>query len=350
MDLFLCDYGEGCHPNILKALERTNLEQTHGYGMDPHCDHARALIKEACQAPEADVHFLVGGTQTNTTVIASILRPHQGALCADSGHINVHETGAIEATGHKVLPLPAENGKLSADTIEKAIAAHRKDESFEHIVQPGLVYISHPTEYGTLYTRAELEAISGVCRKAGVPLFVDGARLGYGLAADGTDVTLPVLAELADVFYIGGTKVGALFGEAVVITNPAWKRDFRYLIKQRGGMLAKGRLLGIQFEELMTDGLYTQLGRHADELAYRVRDIFRAAGYPMLFDSPTNQQFPILPDADYEVLRNTSEGEFWARVDESHSAIRFCTSWCTTKEAVDRLEAAVSALVQAKEC
>ena len=198
MDLFLCDYGEGCHPNILKALERTNLEQTHGYGMDPHCDHARALIKEACQAPEADVHFLVGGTQTNTTVIASILRPHQGALCADSGHINVHETGAIEATGHKVLPLPAENGKLSADTIEKAIAAHRKDESFEHIVQPGLVYISHPTEYGTLYTRAELEAISGVCRRSGVPLFVDGARLGYGLAADGTDVTLPVLAELAD--------------------------------------------------------------------------------------------------------------------------------------------------------
>ena len=350
MDLFLCDYGEGCHPNILKALERTNLEQTHGYGMDPHCDHARALIKEACQAPEADVHFLVGGTQTNTTVIASILRPHQGALCADSGHINVHETGAIEATGHKVLPLPAENGKLSADTIEKAIATHRKDESFEHIVQPGLVYISHPTEYGTLYTRAELEAISGVCRRAGVPLFVDGARLGYGLAADGTDVTLPVLAELADVFYIGGTKVGALFGEAVVITNPAWKRDFRYLIKQRGGMLAKGRLLGIQFEELMTDGLYTQLGRHADELAYRVRDIFRAAGYPMLFDSPTNQQFPILPDADYEVLRSTSEGEFWARVDESHSAIRFCTSWCTTKEAVDRLEAAVSALMQAKEC
>ena len=221
MDLFLCDYGEGCHPNILKALERTNLEQTHGYGMDPHCDHARALIKEACQAPEADVHFLVGGTQTNTTVIASILRPHQGALCADSGHINVHETGAIESTGHKVLPLPAENGKLSADTIEKAIAAHRKDESFEHIVQPGLVYISHPTEYGTLYTRAELEAISGVCRSAGVPLFVDGARLGYGLAADGTDVPLPVLAELADVFYIGGTKVGALFGEAVVITNPA---------------------------------------------------------------------------------------------------------------------------------
>ena len=188
-----------------------------------------------------------------------------------------------------------------------------------------------------------------MCRSAGVPLFVDGARLGYGLAADGTDVPLPVLAELADVFYIGGTKVGALFGEAVVITNPAWKQDFRYLIKQRGGMLAKGRLLGIQFEELMTDGLYTQLGRHADELAYRVRDIFRAAGYPMLFDSPTNQQFPILPDADYAVLRSTSEGEFWARVDENHSAIRFCTSWCTTKEAVDRLEAAVCALMQAKE-
>ena len=349
MDLFLCDYGEGCHPNILNALVRTNLEQTHGYGMDPHCDHARTLIKEACAAPEADVHFLVGGTQTNTTVIASILRPHQGALCADSGHINVHETGAIEATGHKVLPLSAENGKLSAETIEAALNAHRNDENFEHMVQPGLVYISHPTEYGTLYTRAELEAISAVCRRFGVPLFVDGARLGYGLAADGTDVTLPLLAKLADVFYIGGTKVGALFGEAVVITNPALKRDFRYLIKQRGGMLAKGRLLGIQFEELMTDGLYTRLGRHADELAYRVRDIFKGAGYPMLFDSPTNQQFPILPDADYEVLRCTSEGEFWARVDETHSAIRFCTSWCTTKEAVDRLEQAVNELKQAKE-
>ena len=350
MDLFLCDYGEGCHPNILNALVRTNLEQTHGYGMDPHCDRARALIKEACAAPEADVHFLVGGTQTNTTVIASILRPHQGALCADSGHINVHETGAIEATGHKVLPLSAENGKLSAKTIETVLNDHRNDENFEHMVQPGLVYISHPTEYGTLYTRAELEAISAVCRRFGVPLFVDGARLGYGLAADGTDVTLPLLAKLADVFYIGGTKVGALFGEAVVITNPALKQDFRYLIKQRGGMLAKGRLLGIQLEELMTGGLYTQLGRHADELAYRVRDIFKGAEYPMLFDSSTNQQFPILPDADYEVLRRTSEGEFWARVDETHCAIRFCTSWCTTKEAVDRLEQAVNELKKVKEC
>ena len=332
MDLFLCDYGEGCHPNILKVLERTNLEQTHGYGMDPHCDHARALIKEACQAPEADVHFLVGGTQTNTTVIASILRPHQGALCADSGHINVHETGAIESTGHKVLPLPAENGKLSADTIEKAIAAHRKDESFEHIVQPGLVYISHPTEYGTLYTRAELEAISGVCRSAGVPLFVDGARLGYGLAADGTDVTLPVLAELADVFYIGGTKVGALFGEAVVITNPAWKQDFRYLIKQRGGMLAKGRLLGVQFEALFENGLYYEMGRHANEAAAVIRQACKQKGYPVLCPSPTPQHCPILPDEKLPALAKKYAFAHFGKVDDSHSAIRFCTSWATKLE------------------
>ncbi len=342
MNLFHCDYGEGCHPNILKALEKSNFEQTVGYGNDEHCGHARAMIRDLCKAPEADVHFLVGGTQTNTTVIASILRPYQGVLCAENGHINVHETGAIEATGHKVLSLPAVNGKIQAGQIKKAIEDHISDASFEHIVQPGMVYISHPTEYGTLYTYKELEDIHQVCEQYHLPLFVDGARLAYGLMAENTDVTLPDLARFSDVFYIGGTKVGALFGEAVVISNPALTKDFRYMIKQRGGMLAKGRLLGIQFEELMKDGLYFELGRHADEMAYRVRDIFKSAGYELLFESPTNQQFPIIPDEDYERIRKTSEGELWEILPGGKSAIRFCTSWCTTKEAVDRLEEVVA--------
>ena len=344
MDLFICDYAEGCHPRILEALSRTNLEQTHGYGEDPHCRRAADLIRQACQAPEAAVHFLVGGTQANMTVIAAALRPHQGVLCAENGHINVHETGAVEATGHKVLPLPAENGKISARQVEEAVLSHRADGSFEHIVQPGMVYLSHPTEYGTLYSKEELTAISRVCRSLGLLLFVDGARLGYGLMSEDTDVTLPDLAALCDVFYIGGTKVGALFGEAVVILNQALKTDFRYMIKQRGGMLAKGRLLGIQFETLFEDGLYFSIAQNADRLACRVRDIFRASGYPFLFHSPTNQQFPILPDEEYAILSRCCEGELWQRVDDSHCAWRFCTSWATTDEAVDRLEQAVRAL------
>lgn len=344
MDLFICDYAEGCHPSILNALSASNLEQTHGYGTDPHCEHARTLIRSACGTPDAAVHFLVGGTQTNTTVIASILRPYQGALCADTGHINCHETGAIEATGHKVLALPGTDGKLTAEQVKTAVLSHRNDGSREHTVQPGMVYISHPTEQGTLYSLQELTGLSKVCRELGLPLFVDGARLGYGLMSRDTDVTLQDLAKLADVFYIGGTKVGALFGEAVVITNPALDMDFRYFIKQNGGMLAKGRLLGIQFECLFTDGLYFELGRHADALAERVRDIFVNAGYPMFCNSPTNQQFPILPDEDYETLSQCCEGEFWERVDDTHSVYRFCTSWATTKESVDRLEQAVNAL------
>lgn len=344
MDLFICDYAEGCHPSILEALSASNLDQTHGYGMDPHCARARTLIQDACAAPHAAVHFLVSGTQTNTTVIASILRPYQGVLCADTGHINCHETGAIEATGHKVLPLPASDGKISAAQVRQAVCAHRSDHAREHTVQPGMVYISHPTEQGTLYSLEELTELSAVCHELGLPLFVDGARLGYGLMSRQSDVTLPDLTRLVDVFYIGGTKVGALFGEAVVITNPALEPDFRYFIKQNGGMLAKGRLLGIQFECLFTDQLYFRLGRHADALAERIRDIFTQAGYPMLCDSPTNQQFPILPDAVYEQLRQTCEGELWAPVDGSHSVYRFCTSWATTSAAVDRLEAAVKAL------
>lgn len=341
MDLFTCDYTEGCHPRILEALGRTNLEQTSGYGTDPHCGQAADLIRRACDAPNSAVHFLVGGTQTNMTVIAALLRPYQGVLCADSGHINVHETGAVEASGHKVLPLPGRQGKITAGQIQAAAEAHRNDASAEHAIQPGMVYLSHPTEYGTLYTKSELEAISRVCEENNLLLFVDGARMGYGLAADGADVALPDLARLTDVFYIGGTKVGALFGEAVIFRDPNLCPCFRYMIKQRGGMLAKGRLLGIQFECLFEDDLYLQLGRHADELAYRVRDIFRAAGCPLLFDSPTNQQFPVLSKAAYEFLSREAQGEFWQDVDDTHSAYRFCTSWATSPAAVDRLEQAV---------
>ena len=241
---FQCDYEEGACPQILKRLVETNLEQTPGYGEDVYCEAARAKIRALCAKEDAEVQFLVGGTQTNMTVIASILRPHQGVLAADTGHINVHETGAVEATGHKVLALPSKEGKITGQQIKEYYDLHWSDESREHIVQPKMVYISHPTEVGTLYTKNELENISTVCKECGLYLFLDGARMGYGLMAPGTDVTLPDIAKCCDVFYIGGTKVGALFGEAVVITNPCLKQDFRYCIKQKGGMLAKGRLLG----------------------------------------------------------------------------------------------------------
>ncbi|MBD9017543.1 MAG: aminotransferase class V-fold PLP-dependent enzyme, partial [Coprococcus comes] len=267
MILFTSDYTEGAHPRIIEKLAETNMEQTVGYGEDPYCEEAREAIKKVCEAPEADVHFLVGGTQTNFTVISSILRPFQGVICADSGHINVHETGAVEATGHKVLALPSKEGKITGQQIKEYYDLHWSDESREHIVQPKMVYISHPTEVGTLYTKNELENISTVCKECGLYLFLDGARMGYGLMAPGTDVTLSDIAKYCDVFYIGGTKVGALFGEAVVITNPCLKQDFRYCIKQRGGMLAKGRLLGVQFLELFKDGLYFEISKHAIDMA-----------------------------------------------------------------------------------
>ena len=250
---FQCDYNEGAHPLIIKRLTESNLEQTVGYGEDPYCEEARKLIKRACQNDSADVHFLVGGTQSNTTVIAHILRPYQGVLAATSGHINVHETGAIESTGHKVLAIPTSNGKLTAQQIDDAMQAHIHEDGPEHMVQPGMVYLSFPTEIGTIYSHDELKAIRTVCDRYDLPLFVDGARLGYGLCSPECDLTLPQLTQLIDVFYIGGTKVGALFGEAVVITNEALKKDFRYSIKQHGGMLAKGRLLGLQFATLFTE-------------------------------------------------------------------------------------------------
>lgn len=341
---FESDYTEGAHERILKRLMETNEEQTPGYGTDEHCKNARAYIAEACQAENADIHFLVGGTQTNTTIIASVLRPHQGVVAAITGHIAIHETGAIEATGHKVLTLPSDDGKIQAEQVKALYDAHWNDVTHEHMVQPGLVYISHPTENGTTYKKSELAALSKVCRACGLPLFMDGARMGYGLAAGDNDLSLADIASLCDVFYIGGTKVGALMGEAVVIVNAALKKDFRYFIKQKGGMLAKGRILGVQFETLFEDGLYYEISKHAVDMAMMIRAAFAEKGFSFRYHSTTNQQFPILPDG---VLRKLSEKysySFWEKVDDKHSAVRFCTSWATKKENVAMLIKDIKAL------
>lgn len=332
-----CDYNEGCAPEILNRLMVTNMDQTVGYGNDPYCEKARQLIRKACEAPEAYVQFLVGGTQTNTTVISATLRPYQGVLCAATGHINVHETGAIEHSGHKVLPLPTDNGLITAQQIKEYIQAHHADGSAEHMVQPGMVYISFPSEVGTIYSLAELEAISSVCQEYQVPLFVDGARLGYGLASPECDVQLKDLARLADVFYIGGTKQGALFGEAVVICNKSIAHDFRYNIKQNGGMLAKGRLLGLQYETLFTDRLYMRLAEHAIRQAMRVKEALKQSGYQFYIESPTNQQFPIMDNETYERLSKEFLFDFWCHIDDQHVAVRICTSWATKTENIDRL-------------
>ena len=331
------DYAEGSHPRILELLGNTNFEQTPGYGEDAYCDRARVLIREICRTKTAEVHFLVGGTQANATVIASILRPHQGVVCAETGHINVHESGAIEATGHKVLPLESRDGKITASQVQMAIEDHWNDVTHEHMVQPGMVYVSFPTENGTIYTKAELTELSRVCRHYDLPLYLDGARLGYGLMAEGNDVTLPDIAGLCDVFYIGGTKVGALFGEAVVITRESLKKDFRYLMKQHGGLLAKGRLLGIQFVALMENNLYFDISSHANRQAARIRDAFTQKGYSLLYDSTTNQQFPIISKAELEKLEKKYAFSLWKHVDEHHRAVRICTSWATKDEDVSLL-------------
>lgn len=337
MILFNSDYTEGAHPRILERLMETNLEQTTGYGEDAYCEAAREAIRKVCDAPEADVHFLVGGTQANFTVISSALKPYQGVLCADTGHINVHETGAVEACGHKVLALPGKDGKITAEQIRNAHDLHWSDESHEHIAQPKMVYISHPTELGTLYTKGELEEIGRVCRECGLYLFLDGARLGYGLMAPGTDVTIADIAKICDVFYIGGTKVGALFGEAVVIMNPQLKPDFLYCIKQKGGMLAKGRLLGIQFLELFRDGLYFEIAKHAIDMAMILKEGLKEKGYSFFMDSVTNQQFIMIEDEKLEKIREKYGVTYQQRYDETHSVIRLCTSWATTEENVRSL-------------
>ena len=338
---FECDYTEGAAPELLQRLIETNYEQTPGYSEDIYCDSAREKIRAACDAPDAAVHFLVGGTQTNTTLLSAALRPHQGAISPSGGHISVHESGAIENTGHKVLVIPAADGKLTADMVDAYCHSHWDDPTFEHMVQPGLVYISLPTENGLLYSKNELEALRKVCDQWELFLYVDGARLGCALAAEENDLTLADLYRLTDAFYIGGTKMGALFGEALVIRSDALRRDFRYFIKQRGGLLAKGRLLGVQFDTLFTDDLYFRIGRHAVTQAMRIRDAFRSHGCEFLYDSPTNQQFPILTNEVLAELGKEFAYSPWEKVDENRTAVRFCTSWATKAEDVDTLIAAL---------
>lgn len=340
MILFNSDYIEGAHPAILDALVRTNFEQTPGYGEDKFCEEARDIIREHCGNNELGVQFLVGGTQTNVTVIDALLRSYQGVISADSGHINVHETGAPEATGHKIIALPSDDGRLTLQQIKDCYEGHWNDPVHEHTVQPGMVYLSCPAENGLIYTRRELFEISEFCRANGLYLFVDGARLGYGLQAEGCDFTLADLARLCDVFYIGGTKVGALFGEAVVFSDKEMHRSFRYAIKQHGGMLAKGRLLGIQFAELMRGGndcLYFKLARHANVLAMRIRCAFEQRGIPMWIPSVTNMQFPALTKSEQQKLAQKYLFEVWGRYDDERDVVRFCTSWATREEAVEEL-------------
>lgn len=336
MHCFDSDYMEGCHPAILSRLVETNLEQTTGYGSDPYTAQAKQLVREACGDDSLDVHFLVGGTQTNSTVIDGILSHHEGVLAAETGHINVHESGAIESCGHKILTLPAHEGKVRPADVEAFIKEFYADETYEHMVAPGMLYISYPTEYGTLYTRDELQQLHSICREAGIPLFIDGARLGYGLASDACDLTLPEFIELCDVCYIGGTKVGCLFGECVV-AHQGLLRHFFPLIKQHGALLAKGRLLGLQFATLFTDGLYQQIARHAIEQAMRLKQGFIQKGYTPFIDSPTNQQFFTLPNEVMDRLAKTVSFEVWGTRGQTHTTVRFVTSWATRPEAVTTL-------------
>ncbi len=332
-----CDYQEGCHPKILEKLIQTNMESTVGYGFDPYCESAKAKIRQACQAPEADVFLLVGGTQTNATVIRSILRPCEGVIAVKSGHINGHEGGAIEAGGHKVLTIEAHDGKMDAQELDQYIKDTFAEDAWEHAVIPAMVYISQATETGSVYTLAEMTAISEVCRKHNMVLFVDGARLGYALASEGSDMTLADLARLTDVFYIGGTKVGAMFGEAVVFTNKSLTRNFFTIQKQSGAVLAKGRMLGIQFDVLFTDNLYFEISRHAVAMAMKLKEALKAKGYQFYAESPSNQQFVILENAQLAKLEEQVAVSRWAKVDDNHTAVRLCTSWATSEETIDKV-------------
>ena len=331
---FSCDYMEGAHPTILQRLIETNFAQMPGYGADDYCESAREKIRAACSAPNAEVHFLVGGTQTNATVIDALLRSYQGVVAADTGHISVHEAGAIEFGGHKVLTLPHRNGKISAEQIASLLRVYEEDVNHDHTVMPGMVYLSQPTEYGTLYSREELSAISALCREKHLPLYVDGARLAYALACPENDVTLKDMAELCDIFYIGGTKCGALLGEAIVIPQPGLIPHFFTIIKQHGALLAKGRLLGLQFDTLFTDGLYQRIGEAALRAAEDIRTALRANGYQLCFASPTNQTFCLVDREQMEKLREYVDFSQWEVYDEMHTIIRFATSWATKDEDV----------------
>lgn len=338
------DYMEGAHPEVMQRLVESNLEQTTGYGTDCYTLQAKQLVIEACalNPDEAEVHFLVGGTQTNSTVIDGLLHHHEGVMAADTGHINVHESGAIEASGHKVLTLPSHEGKVLANEVASYVDDFYRDETYEHMVAPGMLYISQPTEYGTLYSLSELQELSTVCRSRHIPLYIDGARLAYALASPRNDVTLPQLAALADAFYIGGTKCGLLFGEAVVVPRgKALLPHFFPLVKQHGALLAKGRLLGLQFGALFADGLYFRLGAHAVKLALMIKAAFAAQGYTPFIDSYTNQQFFRLPNAVIDRLSALATFELWGPRSEEQSVVRFVTSWATHEEDVEALILAV---------
>lgn len=337
MYLFHNDYNQGCHWKVMERLVAMQPVQMTSYGQDVCCDSAADKIRKLCKNDNLAVHFLVGGTQTNLTVISAALRPHQAVLGVTTAHINVHETGSIEATGHKIVSLLSADGKITAQQIEATMESQLADESAEHVVQIKMVYISNSTELGTIYTLSELEAISATCRKYGLYLFMDGARLSYAMTAKGSDIAYEDLARLCDVFYMGGTKCGALFGEAVVINNPAIAEDFRYLIKQKGAMLAKGWLLGLQFDVLLEDGLYMTIARQANEYAQQIRETLTSLGYRMLIDTTSNQIFPVLPNALLQKLAPEFTYSIQERISENHTAVRFCTSWATTRESVDAL-------------
>ncbi len=334
---FLSDYNDGAHPAVLRALAETNGLVTPGYGEDAICDRARALLREACACPGAAVWFLSGGTQTNATVIDAFLRPWQGAIAAETGHINGHEAGAVEATGHKVLPLPQRDGKIAAADLRAWLRSFYADESRDHVVQPGMVYISQPTEYGTLYSLAELEALSALCREYALPLYADGARLAYALACPANDVTLPDLARLCDAFYVGGTKCGALLGEAVVIPRPEALPHFFTVMKRHGAVLAKGRVLGVQFEALFADGLYYEIGRRAVELADRLRAALMERGYVLPVPSPTNQIFVSVDAATLARLREKAAFNVWELHPDGSALIRLVVGCSTPPEDVEAL-------------
>ena len=337
MIYFNCDYNEGCQPAILKRIVETNMEQHIGYSEDEITAEAKELIRKACGREDIDIHILVGGTQTNMTVISSCLRPHEGVISSSLGHINRHEVGTIEAHGHKVLVIEADNGKITAQQIADYCEGHYNDESREHIVKPGMVYLSEPTELGTMYSRTELEEMRKVCDRYHLYLYIDGARLGYGMASEGADIDLSFLCSVCDVFYIGGTKQGALMGEAVVIMNPSLKEDFRYIIKQNGGLFAKGRLLGIQFAELFKNDLYMEGSRHAIAMAMKIKKGFLDAGFKPYIDCPTNQQYFIIPDEVEQKLSRKYVFDHECRTDATHWAVRFCSSWATKEENVNLL-------------
>ncbi|MBQ3743105.1 MAG: hypothetical protein II858_04555 [Bacteroidales bacterium] len=335
---FTCDYSEGAHPKILERLTATNFEQLPGYGTDHYCESAKERIRAACEAPEAEVFFLVGGTQTNSTIIAAMLADYEGVVSAETGHIGVHEAGAVEYTGHKVLTIPSHHGKIDPKELHDYLEAATTDPNYEHMVFPGMVYISFPTEYGTIYSKAELEEIHGIAAHYGLPLMIDGARLGYGLTSPACDLTLPELASLCEVFYIGGTKVGCLCGEAVVFPRGNAPKHFYTITKQHGAMLAKGRVLGIQFDTLFTDNLYFEISRHAIDMAMQLKELLRQKGCTFFIDSPTNQQFIVLENKKIEELGKHVAYDPWDRVDPDHTAIRLATSWATQPEQLDELK------------